>query len=592
MIKIKRLNSFLVGFSETLKRFPITIVFLCVAVIYNAFVIHTDTLDNSYQMIMALLLGAIISVVMQLIYERQERGKKHRVILIVVAPVVAFLYYIIAIKLDISMQELSIRTSVLFFILLWIFLWVPVIRSRFSLNDSFTESFLGGVVALFYSLVLFLGIAMVLGAINMLIVRVDGSSYLQAANIVFLLYAPLHFLTRVPRYWQHTTDNLEVNTEQKETDTSSRLLENLLSYVIIPITGILTIILLLYLVLNVLGDFWKDNLLEPLLVSYSITVITIYLLSSKMENVMARAFRKIFPKILVPIVLFQTISSCLKISEVGITDGRYYVIMFGVFATISGLIFSILPVYKNGLIAPILIALSIISILWPVDAFTISRANQVGRLKAVLEKNDMLSDGRITPKETMSTEDRNTLVSAFDYLVEMEYTDRYSWLETYNETKDFSKTFGFSRYPMADKYVERYFYLTQNNMIPISGYDYMQAVRIYPGVGDTTIASFKKDGKSYSLALVDEEKTEGTALALKEGNDIILQLPIQRITERAETFGENGKDMTLEEASFLVENERGALTLIVESMYISNGGKQDAAMETSNIEGYILLELH
>src|SRR5690606_11145090 len=115
-----------------------------------------------------------------------------------------------------------------------------------------------------------------------------------------------------------------------------------------PLTAIFTIILLVYLLQNITGEFWTNNLLEPMLVSYAITVIIVYFLVSTINTKSAIFFRKIFPKVLVPIVLFQTVSSVLRIQETGLTLGRYYVILFGIFALIAGIIFSVLPVRKNG----------------------------------------------------------------------------------------------------------------------------------------------------------------------------------------------------------------------------------------------------
>ena len=92
--------------------------------------------------------------------------------------------------------------------------------------------------------------------------------------------------------------------------------------------------------------------MEPLLVSYSITVITVYLLASVIDSKTTKYFRMVFPKVLIPVVLFQTVSSILKIGELGITSGRYYVIMFGIFATISAVIFSIWPNKRTILLPP------------------------------------------------------------------------------------------------------------------------------------------------------------------------------------------------------------------------------------------------
>ena len=68
----------------------------------------------------------------------------------------------------------------------------------------------------------------------------------------------------------------------------------------------------------------------------------------------------------------------------GVTHGRYYVILFGIFATIAGLIFSFLPIKKNGIIVAVLIVFSAISIIPPIDAFTVSRVNQINLLEKTL----------------------------------------------------------------------------------------------------------------------------------------------------------------------------------------------------------------
>ena len=192
-----------------------------------------------------------------------------------------------------------------------------------------------------------------------------------------------------------------------------------------------------------MGDFWKDNLLEPILIIYSIGIILVYLLASRIENKFSKYFKLSIPKILIPVVLFQTLASILKIQEVGITYGRYYVILFGIFATIAGILFCFISVKKNGIIAPILIGLSVISILPPVDAFTISRANQASRLKQVLIKNEMLQEGRIIPNENISTEDKDIIVSTVQYLESSDDVNKIAWLSSYNPN-DFEKTFGFS----------------------------------------------------------------------------------------------------------------------------------------------------
>ena len=226
-----------------------------------------------------------------------------------------------------------------------------------------------------------------------------------------------------------------------------KFLEVLISYIIIPLLAVFTFILLIYIVQNIGGDFWTDNLLEPMLVSYAITVILVYILASEINNRFTEWFRKIFPKILVPIVIFQIVSSILKMSDMGLTHNRYFVIIFGVFAAIVGILLSFLPVRKNGIVALLLIIFSAISIVPPVDAFTISRNSQTETLENVLVKNNMLENNQIKANASISDKDKEIITNSMSYLSRMEYTNKIEWLpDDFNMYEDFSDTFGFEEF--------------------------------------------------------------------------------------------------------------------------------------------------
>ena len=175
-----------------------------------------------------------------------------------------------------------------------------------------------------------------------------------------------------------------MNLQQETIDEAAhcpKFLGVLISYILIPLIAVFTLILVVYIIKNIGGEFWTDNLLEPMLVAYAITVILVYILASEIENKFTAFFRKIFPKVLVPIVLFQITSSILSLTDTGVTHTRYYVILFGLFAAIAGILMSFLPVRKNGVIAALLIVFAVVSIVPPVDAFTVSRINQIDMLK-------------------------------------------------------------------------------------------------------------------------------------------------------------------------------------------------------------------
>ncbi|TAH64496.1 MAG: DUF4153 domain-containing protein [Anaerolineaceae bacterium] len=589
MKNIDKLWTTLRGFTSTINRYPVTILLFLFSAIFTSYNINTNDLDNIVEILFALALGATLYMLLQMVYERFCHGMKTRLIFGGVALLGAVLYYL-AVEFGVKSfgAEHALRTTVLLFILIIGFIWVPVIKSKLGFSESFMVIFKSFFMVVLYSGVLFLGISLIIMAIDMLIVNVASKAYAHVGSIIGFIYAPIHFLSLIPTYPRRDDEpTLQVDKAIKP----SKFLEGLISYIIIPITAIFTVILLLYIIMNITGDFWKDNLMEPLLVTYSITVIIVYLLASVIDNKAADYFRKIFPKVLIPVVLFQTISSILKIGELGITSGRYYVIIFGIFATTSAIIFSLRPNHKSNVIAPILIALSLVSILPPVDAFTISKSNQIGRLTNVLEKNDMLKDGKIVPNAAnLSEVDRQIIINSVRYLSRMDYLKDISWLKTYSVSYDFEKTFGFNQYGSdidAEEPDLWRLYLAERTPIDVSDYDifvvadlsgkdYSEPLKTVPwGVEGYTIEQEFKNGIG-DILVKDGQQNELIRYSLDE----IFNYFKDKDTIR------NG-EISMEEAEFVTENDNVILSIVVKSLNLEEGKNS----KYQNINAYIMVKI-
>ena len=582
-------------FTEVLVRFPVTVILLLGLVMNNMMQINRMRNDNYLIIILALSVGIFLSAVFQLTYERFIRNSVVKIVAMVISAATVLIYYWMIQEAD---RVTNVRTTVILFILLVLFLWIPSIKSDTTFNECFLASFKAFFTALFFSGIVFLGIALILQAINVLIIPLSSKAYAHAANITFLLYAPIHYLSLIPIYsvakkliqkeealqpesaasqkngTELVRPVMRRSSSQKErlykaTDMP-KFLESLISYVIIPITAVFTIILSIYLIMNITGEFWTDNLMEPLLISYSITVIFVYLLSARLDHKLSRGFKRIFPKVLVPIVLFQTISSIMKISEAGVTYGRYYIILFGIYATVVGILFCFISVRRNGMIAPILIIFALISILPPVDAFTVSRNSQTGRLKNILTENGMLAGNVITPNPNLSVEDQKKIVSAIDYLERMNDTGEIAWLSDYSRSYNFEKTFGFQRYGYIQKEQgSLYLYLAHENMIDVSGYDFLRGTSISNQGGNQQEATFQKSGINYSLEYV--RSGGNTELVLKNEETELIRFPMSDIFDRFNAFEQvnHSAEMSEEEAKFTAENEQAILTLTMRTININ-----------------------
>lgn len=572
------------GIVNTVSRFPITMLFLLLTAIWNIMAINNQSFESYNKLMLSFVLGASIYVVLQMVYERFFSTPIARGAFMAVPFVLALIYYLMIKDQEFDVK-IGVRTIVLFFILFIAFLWVPVIKSRINFNQSFMAAFKAFFMAVLFSGVLFVGILLILGATDRLILDVSDKAYAHAANIIFVLLFPIYFLSMIPTYSQEESEEDNIGRELLARQIApARFLEVLISYVAIPIAAVFTVILLLYIIMNIRGEFWTDNLMEPLLVSYSIIAIIVYLLASTITNAVARYFRLIFPKVLLLVVLFQTISSLLRIREDGISYGRYYVILFGVFAIIASLWFCIKPVQSNGIIAPVLIILSLFSILPFVNAFTVSRVSQTNRLVTVLERNDMLADGRIVPKSDISREDMKAIQSSVQYLSRLEYTKEISWLREYYTSNNFEKTFGFSEYTIDDPgTVSNYVTITrkQSSPIPISGYDYLTRFNVYDKNMESTLGNFEMDGKTYSLSMV-RTSSEQQEILLKSEEQEMIRFPFSKIYTEFEGSSGN-KELDTSELIFTMENEKAAITVVPESININSWKDGESRQADVNI---------
>lgn len=581
------------GLADSIIRYPLTVLFLLATAVMIAISIGDGR--DLLRYILTCVVGAVAGAAAQAAYERFFIGLKWRSAMIAAALLVTLLFYLSVMGVSENNIELGVRTAVTVFALFVVYMWVAVVKSPTSFSESFMAAFKALFQSALFSGVLFLGCVAIIAAIDQLITPVDGAAYSHTANIAFVLFAPLFFLSLIPVYPGRQTEQ-GIDPEQlaliERRTGCPRFLEVLLSYIVIPLASVFTVILLIYIILNIGGAFWTDNLLEPLLISYSIAVIVTMLLVGQLENRFARLFRMIFPKVLIPIALFQVIASVLLMTDTGVTYGRYFLILFGVFAVLSGVVLSLLPMCRSGIIAVILVVLSAISLVPPVDAFSVSRNSQIDTIETILERNGMLQNGTVTPNGSIPEEDKTRIIKAVQYLDETEDLGQVPWLpDNFNGYDDgaFFKTFGFHMYMSPDpgyRYVSVYY--DNSSAVPIEGYDVLLQMSIgLPHRADTASAFTtsggqryqvfaEKDGDNVQLGVRDEG---GTVLGLMKITDLIY--------DRFNDYPADKNTLTPEEATFTTDNDRLSLKAVV----MNAGFTKEAPARDMNAQLYVLINI-
>ncbi|MER2110320.1 MAG: DUF4153 domain-containing protein [Desemzia incerta] len=568
--------------TTAISRFPLTVLFLVLAAIINTLNIQTENVEY-VEWMLACFMGALAAAVAQVSYEHFFREKeKMRYVLFVPVLLFALLYYfMVDIESDMFSLKVVVRTVALSFALLMAFIWIPSIKSRLSFSDSFTAGFKSLFTTIMFSIVLGAGILSILSAVNVLLIDVDYRLFLHASNIVASLFAPLLFLSYIPVYLQQSESSTEQINQTAEVDEAisvPKTLEVLLTYIVIPLTMVFTIILALYILMNIGRDFWINNLLEPMLVSYAIVVILVMLFIGRLDNKMVVYFRFVFPKILFLIVLLQTVASVIQISEKGLTIGRYYVILFGVFAIIASIIFSIWPKQKNGLVAAVLIVFSLISITPPVDAFTVSKNGQIAFLEATLRNNDMLTGNELHPRSDLPENEQRKIVETVNDLEQNGNIKEVSFLpDDYQTSTDFESAFGFDPYndgTIIEEYSYYYFEWTEETAVNVS--DYQQLIKVQFDTLNTSsneaVQTIEIEGNIYQLET--QEAEDDLILLLKDQeNGEIIQTNVTNALEEIEPSSDfNQADLTFEQA--FIENENNAAIVDTLVMQLNDNNDQ------------------
>ena len=198
MKAIGKLKDRLKGLTDAIARFPLTTVFLLAAAIINAYDISAQKPISKF--LLTFIVGAFLSAVAQVAHERYFSKFSSRFALMGVVVLLSAGYYLIIRHAPVLSMEVEIRTAVALFALLIAFIWVPTIKSKISFNKSFMIAFKSFFNSLFFSGVIFAGISIILTAINELIVTIDYTAYPHTANIVFIIFAPMYFLSLIPIY--------------------------------------------------------------------------------------------------------------------------------------------------------------------------------------------------------------------------------------------------------------------------------------------------------------------------------------------------------------------------------------------------------
>lgn len=356
--------------------------------------------------------------------------------------------------------------------------------------------------------VLTLGMAVCLAAFSELIW--DGFPIWKCFRSLFTVIVTLAFfvfLSELP----HPSDS---------PDAPGGIYRAVLVYAELPLFFVLLCVLYLYLIKILCMCHLPDGGVN----AYALAAECVYLFNLFAVGVFAAEkrlvgfFRRFGGLLLVPIFAMQTAAVWVRVSYYGLTVPRTVLLLFMtvVLAFILG------SFTRIGLDKPLLFTalLALVFTVTPLNVTALAKWQQSASLRALLEQNGMLENGRLCPNAALSDSDRQRIAGAFDYLVGGA-VETPAWLrEAYDPDRPFSEIFGFERESGEVYYDKEYISFS----FPSLG-DTAEDIRDYASIKNL-YGNIERDENGYAFAdLFGEPPACGTApfveqaLALYDEND-------------------------------------------------------------------------
>lgn len=562
------------GMMVAFKRFPLAITSLISETILLYYIISLDKDPSTFylKIVFIFLVLIVEGISVEFLIERFNRSLKFKQFAYLGALALVTIYAFIIWPSPEIDYLVGTRTVVALFALTCAGLYIPSYKNAFEFNLVALTAFKAMFTSVLYAFVLFLGLFATIASIDILLFNVDEKMYAYTAVTVWGLFMVTYFLSLLPDFNSQEESDVE---KRNEIINFPKILLILISYIAVPLVGIYSLVLIAYIVKIIVTFVWPIGQLGPMVLAYSIAGLVVYILASNLKNAFAKAYQRFFPMIWIPVVITQLISITIRLAAYGITESRYYLALFGLYSLGMGIYLVFKPVVNNQKIALIAMIVALVSIVPPVDAFTISRWSQKTRLTQILEEANLLVNGEIKPNADVSLEVRKETTSIMEYMDRRHYLADLSYLPSdFSLYDDFETTFGFQMsYTYYNQEIYYNAWLDTEEVLSITGYDSFARLSIHP---DMKLLYDDEKWELNNLTVhIEVEQIDTLNHVIKlidETNNVLIE------TESLYTYASLVKEketanhdmMSADSMSFIVENEVYKLKIIFQNIYLNS----------------------
>jgi hypothetical protein len=246
------------------------------------------------------------------------------------------------------------------------------------------------LLSFFYTHVLWMGLSVALMAIEQLFgVTIKGERYSQLYFVLLGIFNTWFFLSGIPR----NVADLDAKRE------FPKGLKVFTQYVMLPLVLIYLVILYAYAGKILVEWSWPKGWVSYLVLGFSITgifsLLLVHPIADREENKFIRFFSRNYYRVLAPLAILLFLAIWRRISEYGITEPRYYVLLISLWLAGMIVYFIVSKVRSIKVIPASLCVLAFLSTFGPWGAVEVSGRSQMGRLEGYLTQYGILSEGKV-----------------------------------------------------------------------------------------------------------------------------------------------------------------------------------------------------
>jgi len=272
--------------------------------------------------------------------------------------------------------------------------------------------FLRLVNAVIFAIVLYAGLSLALAALdNLFGMNVPIKRYGELWIIINGIFTTWFFLAGVPQDWA----GLEGSSDYP------RGIKIFAQYILLPLVLVYLVILYAYLAKIVVTWNWPQGWVSKLILGFAATgifsLLLLYPIRERAENIWIKRSSAWFYIVMIPLIFMLFPAVWRRISEYGITEGRYIAVTLSIWLTGIVLYFILSKIKSIKMIPVSLCILAFIVSFGPWGTFAVSENSQVNRLKILLTKNSILVADRVQKAPApVNGEDVKQISSILAYL--------------------------------------------------------------------------------------------------------------------------------------------------------------------------------